>query len=539
MLQPRSGENASATDVYEWGADETVRTFRTYAVIAGILIPLFWLIYRWTNPGVVDPLWMRTVLTFIAFAVVGLSLVSAAVKRYFVVLVQGYLYVVTVWFVGLSAANAFSPNFAVGLLFVIAAVAVAIGTGLRRTGPLTYYLVFAVVATTATILATPVREPGQIGELIFIGCVFSIALVVHVAASATIRAQARLSVSERKYRTLFAAANDAILLIDPETNHIVEANQKALELYGHDRDQMAKLSAAELGEEDWLDEVPCTNRDVVHRRRDGSAVHLLVSTTRIEYGHRPVILSINRDVTERRRNLESLSLVNEALRQRNLDLQDFANAASHDLQEPVRKMHTFADLLQQEYAPSLDETGRDYLGRMQGIATQMSCIVADLLAFSRIASEKRPPRETDLHHLAREVVDEFGAEIDPAETRIRIGDLPTVRADPLQMRTLLRNLISNALDSRRDDEPLEISLDGWSDGERCRVTVGDNGVGIDEKYHDQIFSPFRQLKSPRPRGRTGMGLPICKRIAEHHGGTIGVKSRPGEGSSFTVEFPCA
>lgn len=524
--------------MYAAETDEMVRAFRTYAVIAGVLIPFFWLVYRWTDPAAVDPLWTRLALTVVAFALAGASLASAWVERHFVGLMQGYLYVVTAWFVGLSAANSFSPNYAVGLLFVVAAVAVAIGTGLRRTRPLTVYLVFAVGTTTAAMLATPAPMAGQIGRMIFIGCVFSIALVVHVAAGATIRAKARLSVSERKYRTLFSAANDAILLIDPDTGRIVETNDRALELYGYSAGEMAELPATALGEDDWLEKVPCTSREIVHRRRDGSTVHLLVSMTRIEYDGKPMILSINRDVTERHRNLESLSRMNEALRQRNRDLQDFAKAASHDLREPVRKIQTFADLMQVEYAPALDERGRDYLARMQGIGTQMSSIVADLLAFSRIASASRPPRETDLNLVARDVVKEFGAEIDPAETRIRIGELPILEADPLQMRTLLRNLISNALDARRRGEILDVSLEGRNDGERCRIAVRDDGVGIDERYHDRIFSPFRRLRTPRQCGRTGMGLAICKRIVEHHGGTISVESRPGEGSTFSVELPC-
>lgn len=512
-------------------ADERLRTYRAYAVIAGVLVLFFWVVYQVTDPAARDPLWLRLALTGTAFGLLILSFTSAWIRERFVVLMHAFLYVLTAWFVWLSAVNNFSANYAVGLLFVVSAIAVGMSTGLSRLSPLRWYVIFAVALTAAGVVAVP----SEIGPTIFLGCVASIGLVIHVAASATIRAQAQLSLSERKYRRLFSAANDAILVIDPTDLTIIEANRKATELYGYGPEELIGLRADELADGSWFDAVPVKNLESVHRRKNGAPVHVWVSTAEIDYGGRTAYLSINRDVTERVQTMASLSAANRALMDRTRDLQDFTTAASHDLQEPVRKIRTFADLVRQECAPRLDETGREYLERIQEIGAQMSRIISDLVVFSRIAAESGDFQDLDLTVLARDAADHLGDSL--SGVFVDIGELPRAEVVPSQMRDVLRHLMANALEARREGVALEIRIRGHADGERCRIEVSDNGVGIDERHFEKIFSPFRHLKDARPRGRTGMGLAICKRIVDHHGGTIEVDSRLGAGTTFRIQIP--
>lgn len=170
-----------------------LKTFRVYATIAGVLVLLFWVIYRITDPTIVDPLWIRIVLSLVTFTLLGLSFSGSWVRARFVILMKGLLYIYTIWIIGLNVANGFSPNYVVALLFVIAAIGVAVGTGLRRTEPIIYYLLFATLATTFAVFIADETAFGAVARFIVIACVASMALVIYVAARASVVAQAQLS----------------------------------------------------------------------------------------------------------------------------------------------------------------------------------------------------------------------------------------------------------------------------------------------------------------------------------------------------------
>ncbi len=510
-----------------------VETYRTYSLIAGLLVILFWALYRFSTPFAVDPLWLRLLLTGLFFGVYVTSFTSTWVQEYFVALMHTLLYGLTLWVVWLSAANDFSLDYAMGLLFAVSAIAVGISTGLQSIGPLRIYLITAMaLATVAIVMVPAVVEPA-----IFLACLGSMGLVIHVATSAAIRAQSRLRHSELKYRRLFSAASDAILVIEPSDRVILDANRKAVDLYGYPREMLIGLGVERLSDTSWLDIVPLENREVIHRRKDGSAVHVLISTAEIDYGDQRVYLSINRDMTERVQTMESLSRANAALVRRTQDLQAFATAASHDLQEPIRKIRTFADLIRHDYMDRLDDIGQGYLDRIYEIGDQMSRIIQDLVVFSAIPGEK-DFREVDLGSLVREAVDDLSPDIDRLGARVEVDPLPRVEAASSQVRDLFRHLIANALQARRDGITPLVQVKGHVVESTCRVTISDNGIGIGEHHFEKIFSPFRHLSTPgRTHDRTGMGLAICKRIVEHHGGKLHVTSQVGEGSTFTVELP--
>jgi PAS domain S-box-containing protein len=252
-----------------------------------------------------------------------------------------------------------------------------------------------------------------------------------------------------------------------------------------------------------------------------------------------------RDVTEHRRVAAELRRALRDLEIRNAELQDFAFVASHDLQEPLRKVQSFSDRVLSRYGERLDDTGRDYLRRMDAAAARMQTLIDDLLAYSRVSTRGESFRPVELDRVLREVVSDLDARLESSGGEIDAGALPTIDADPTQMRQLLQNLLGNALKfslrGRRPKvvvraEPAEVGRPGerrpgW------RIAVSDNGVGFEAAHAERIFAPFQRLHGRSEYEGTGMGLAIVRKIVERHGGRVSATAVPGEGAVFTVELP--
>lgn len=227
------------------------------------------------------------------------------------------------------------------------------------------------------------------------------------------------------------------------------------------------------------------------------------------------------------------------LEQSNHELEAFAFVASHDLQEPLRKIQTFGERLKAR-ATELSPESRDYVERMQVSATRMRRLIDDLLAFSRVSSKAQPFKRVDLSAVARDVLEDLETSIQRAGALVEIGPLPTLEADPLQMRQLIQNLLSNALKFRREGVPPVISVSASRrEGPPTAwvLEVKDNGIGFDEKYVERIFAVFQRLHGRGQYEGTGIGLAICRKIAERHGGHITAHSKPDEGATFIVTLP--
>jgi light-regulated signal transduction histidine kinase (bacteriophytochrome) len=227
------------------------------------------------------------------------------------------------------------------------------------------------------------------------------------------------------------------------------------------------------------------------------------------------------------------------LEQSNRELENFATVASHDLQEPLRKIQTFSERLTATCSQVLSPEGLDYLERMNNAAARMRKLIDDLLAYSRIASRSQTFLRVDLSEVASGVLGDLEAAIEQAGATVTVEELPSLDASPMQMRQLLQNLLSNALKFRREDVAPVISVRGTvlPDGKHCELRVEDNGIGFEEKYVDRIFNVFQRLHGRGKYEGTGIGLAICRRIAERHGGSIHARSTPGQGSTFTVRLP--
>lgn len=248
---------------------------------------------------------------------------------------------------------------------------------------------------------------------------------------------------------------------------------------------------------------------------------------------------LRKEIEKRRKAEEALSVYSENLARSNRELQDFAYVASHDLQEPLRKIQAFGNLLEEEYAAGLGD-GVDYLQRMRGAAARMSTLIEDLLAFSRVTTKARPFVPVNLNEIAEEVVGDLETRIASSGGKVELKSLPTVSADPTQMRQLLQNLISNALKFHRTGVAPHVTVASRKYAGKNpyhRITVKDNGIGFNEKYLDRIFSVFQRLHGRETYEGTGIGLAVCRKIVERHNGTITAKSEKNKGSTFIITLP--
>ena len=232
------------------------------------------------------------------------------------------------------------------------------------------------------------------------------------------------------------------------------------------------------------------------------------------------------------------------------EFQEFAYAVSHDLQEPLRKVIVFGDRLREQCAPRLGEDGLDYLNRMQDASKRMSALINDLLELSRVSTKAKPPVPVNLNTIVSEVLSDLEVQVEKAQGNVEVGALPTIDADPTQMRQLFQNLIGNALKFRKKDvaplikvtaEPAapQASFEGEGEGggRHWRIKVQDNGIGFDEKYSEKIFEAFQRLHGRSEYQGSGIGLALCRKIAVRHSGSIIAEATPGEGAAFLITVP--
>jgi light-regulated signal transduction histidine kinase (bacteriophytochrome) len=224
------------------------------------------------------------------------------------------------------------------------------------------------------------------------------------------------------------------------------------------------------------------------------------------------------------------------LERKTMELQEFAFVASHDLSEPLRKIQTLGSFLEAR-STDLGEKERDYISRMTGSANRMQELLDALLRYSRIESKGAEFTLTRLDDIVQEATNDLELEVRKVGADVEIGPLPLVIGDPNQLRQLFQNLIANALKYHRPDVTPSIRIYRKDNNGDCRVFVEDNGIGFDEKYLDKIFLPFQRLHGKHEYPGTGIGLAICQKIVNRHGGTITAVSTPGKGSTFIMTLP--
>jgi PAS domain S-box-containing protein len=246
------------------------------------------------------------------------------------------------------------------------------------------------------------------------------------------------------------------------------------------------------------------------------------------------------DITSHKRAEEDLKVVNAKLEESNRDLQDFVYIASHDLREPLRKIASFGTLLQDSLEGQLDEDQQENFGFMIDGAKRMQAMVDDLLTYSRVTTKAKPIELVDLNQVIEDLKSlELATMLEETRGTISVPEaLPPVNGDSSQLHQLLQNLIANGIKFRREGVKPEITIRARGiQKDMARLEIQDNGIGIDEKYHEQIFTMFKRLHSRERYEGTGIGLAVCQKIVRRHGGEIGVKSTPGKGATFWFTLP--
>lgn len=272
--------------------------------------------------------------------------------------------------------------------------------------------------------------------------------------------------------------------------------------------------------------------EVQNRAKDGSLywVYTTIVPFLKEDGKPYEYVSIRYEITQRK-------IAEERLKASNEELQSFATIAAHDLQEPLRKIQTFGERLKVKGQSILTPELLDYVNRIQVSSTRMRSLIDDLLSYSRVATRASPFEKIDLNKIVEEVLSDLEVRIEQLKAQVHVSQLPSIEADPSQMRQLVQNLLSNAIKFHKPDLAPEVFISAQVEGNWCNFEVKDNGIGFDEKYLDRIFAIFQRLHGRHEYEGTGVGLAVCRKITERHGGTLLARSSPGAGATFVAKLP--
>ena len=423
--------------------------------------------------------------------------------------------------------------------------------------PVMHYTGMAAAHFSASV-STAVDQSHAIGvSSLSVTGITSVTFIVLGLVVATALADRRFSLqalkleSSRRHQLIIETALDAFIGMDTD-GFITDWNVQAERTFGWARDEVVGRLLANVAiphrfrdaHTQGLKQFAATGEaGVLNRRVEITAVHrdgrefpIELSICPISWGEAHRFAAFVRDVTERKEAQQALARKVDELARSNAELEQFAYVASHDLQEPLRMVASYSQLLARRYKGQLDADADDFIGFAVDGATRMQTLIEDLLSYSRVTTEGRSLAATDADAACADALRNLRGAIADAGCVVRVDPLPPVLADGPQLVQLFQNLIMNAVKYRRDRKP-DVQVSAQPDGRQVRFAVKDNGIGIEPQYFDRIFQMFQRLHTINAYPGTGIGLALCRKIVERHGGRIWVESQLGEGSTFFFTMP--
>jgi len=358
-----------------------------------------------------------------------------------------------------------------------------------------------------------------------------------------------LAESEDRFRTIFDSINDAVFIHDIETGAILNVNNTACGMYGYTREELRRLDVQTIS----MGEAPYTQEDAIEwitkaaagepqvfewraKHRSGRLFWEEISMKSAVIGGHERLLVVARDITARKQAEEKLKQTVANLKRSNTDLEQFAYVASHDLQEPLRMVSSYMELMKRRYAGKLDSDADEFIGFAVDGANRMQTLINDLLTYSRVGTRGKPLTPIDCTAVLERVLMNLEVAIDESGAVVTHDPLPTVMADGSQLAQVFQNLIGNAI-KYKGDEPPRIHIAVEQRGGEWVFSVADNGIGISPEFFERIFVIFQRLHGRDEYSGTGIGLAVCKKIVERHGGRMWVESEPGKGATFYFTIP--
>ena len=354
--------------------------------------------------------------------------------------------------------------------------------------------------------------------------------------------------SEQRHRKLFEEARDGIFVAEAETGVIIDCNRAAAELVGREKSELIGQHQTMLHPPHQVNEefsetfqkhLGDSEGYVLETQvitSTGEIKEVAIKANLIHIGDRKLIQGIFRDTTERKRAEEALRERTEALERSNKELEQFAYVASHDLQEPLRMVASYTQLLAKRYKGKLDSDADEFIAYAVDGATRMQALINDLLTYSRVGTKGKDFKPIDCKTVLERTLDNLKQALEESGAEVTYEPLPTVVADDMQLGQLFQNLIGNAI-RFRSKEPPHVHVSAEQNEDKWIFSVRDNGIGIDPEFHERIFIIFQRLHKMRDYPGTGIGLAVCKKIVERHGGRIWVESSPEKGSTFYFTIP--
>jgi PAS domain S-box-containing protein len=369
---------------------------------------------------------------------------------------------------------------------------------------------------------------------------------------ADLTVERELRQSHAMFEGILAIASDAVVCID-ESHRIVFFNQGAEKIFGHRASEALGQPLQLLippqfrpGHAEQIERFgrsPVAARQMGERgaisglRKSGEVFPAEASISKLAVGGTTIFTAVLRDITERKAAEEAMAKQAAELTRSNRELEQFAYVASHDLQEPLRMVASYTQLLERRYGAKLDEDAREFISYAVDGVTRMQALINDLLAYSRAGTRSAPFEVVEAEAVLDRVLATLEPTIEEARATVVREPLPSVLADPVQLGQVLQNLIQNAIKFRKPDVAPVVRISAEAMGGEWVFTIADNGIGIAPEFRARIFALFQRLHSRDEYPGTGIGLSICQKIVERHGGRIWVGGTPGEGSTFHFTLP--